>query len=115
MTKYKFLKQFFICLIFNFLITPISLVADQTSHGEKIYHNECSDCHDGGFWGWLSGAPSIKEQSEWTQYLKKDFEEILQAAIKGTEDGMDPKGGCDECTDEEIRQSVEYMLKVLDQ
>ncbi|MDP6093141.1 MAG: c-type cytochrome, partial [SAR324 cluster bacterium] len=105
----------FICLIFNFLITPISLVADQTSHGEKIYHNECADCHDGGFWGWLSGAPSIKEQSEWTQYLKKDFEEILQAAIKGTEDGMDPKGGCDECTDEEIRQSVEYMLKVLDQ
>ena len=47
--------------------------------------------------------------------ILEDLEEILQAAIKGTEEGMYSKGGCDECTDEEIRQSVEYMLKMLDQ
>ena len=47
-------------------------------------------------------------------YLEKDVEKIIQAAIQGTEGGMDPKGDCDECTEEEIRKAVEYMLSVVE-
>ena len=39
---------------------------------------------------------------------------IIQAAIQGTDGGMDPKGDCDECTEEEIRKAVEYMLSVVE-
>ena len=42
------------------------------------------------------------------------MEKIIQAAIQGTDGGMDPKGDCDECTEEEIRKAVEYMLSVVE-
>ena len=95
----------------GFLVLPPPVWA---SMGKKIYQNACADCHEGGFWGWLSGAPSIKDASQWKPYLEKDVENIIQAAIQGTDGGMDPKGDCDECTDEEIRKAVEYMLSVVE-
>ena len=59
-------------------------------------------------------APSIKDASQWKPYLEKDVEKIIQAAIQGTDGGMDPKGDCDKCTEEEIRKAVEYMLSVVE-
>ena len=61
----------------------------------------------------MSGAPNIIEKDEWSKYLEKDTEKIFQAAIPGTDSGMDPKGVCDECSNEEIHQSVVYMLSKL--
>ena len=99
----------------GFLVLPPPVWADESaSMGKKIYQNACADCHEGGFWGWLSRAPSIKDASQWEPYLEKDMEKIIQAAIQGTDGGMDPKGDCDECTDEEIRKAVEYMLSVVE-
>ena len=96
------------------LLTPPVWADESASIGIKIYQNTCADCHEGGFWGWLSGAPSIKDASQWKPYLEKDVESIIQAAIQGTDGGMDPKGDCDECTDEEIQKAVEYMLSVVE-
>ncbi len=98
---------------FLVLTTPV-LADDSTSMGKKIYQDACADCHEGGFWGWLSGAPSIKDASQWKPYLEKDVEKIIQAAIQGTDGGMDPKGDCEECTDEEIQKAVDYMLSVVE-
>ena len=96
------------------LLTPPVWADESASMGKKIYQNACADCHEGGFWGWLSGAPSIKDASQWKPYLEKDVESIIQAAIQGTDGGMNPKGDCDECTDEEIQKAVEYMLSVVE-
>ena len=96
------------------LLTPQVWADESASMGKKIYQNACADCHEGGFWGWLSGAPSIKDASQWKPYLEKDVESIIQAAIQGTDGGMNPKGDCDECTDEEIQKAVEYMLSVVE-
>ena len=96
------------------LLTPSVWADESASMGKKIYQNACADCHEGGFWGWLSGAPSIKDASQWKPYLEKDVESIIQAAIQGTDGGMNPKGDCDECTDEEIQKAVEYMLSVVE-
>ena len=98
---------------FQVLIPPV-WADESASLGKTIYQIACADCHEGGFWGWLSGAPSIKDASQWKPYLEKDMEKIIQAAIQGTDGGMDPKGDCDECTDEEIRKAVEYMLSVVE-
>ena len=38
---------------------------------------------------------------------EKDVEKIIQAAIQGTDGGMDPKGDCEKCTEKEIRKVVE--------
>ena len=99
----------------GFLVLIPPVWADESaSMGKSIYQNACADCHEGGFWGWLSGAPSIKDASQWKPYLEKDTENIIQAAIQSTGGGMAPKGDCDECTDEEIRKAGEYMLSVLE-
>ena len=95
-------------------LIPTVWADGSASLGKTIYQNACADCHEGGFWGWLSGAPSIKDASQWKPYLEKDVESIIQAAIQGTDGGMNPKGDCGECTDEEIRKAVEYMLSVVE-
>ena len=111
-TRLKFML--FLGLVGLMLLTPPVWTDESASMGKKIYQNACADCHEGGFWGWLSGAPSIKDAPQWKPYLEKDVESIIQAAIQGTDGGMDPKGDCDECTDEEIRKAVEYMLSVVE-
>ena len=58
--------------------------------------------------------PASKTLLNGKPILKKMSESIIQAAIQGTDGGMDPKGDCDECTDEEIRKAVEYMLSVVE-
>ena len=98
---------------FQVLIPPV-WADESASLGKTIYQNVCADSDEGGFWGWLSVAPSIKDASQWKPYLEKDVESIIQAAIQGTDGGMDPKGDCDECTEEEIRKAVEYMLSVVE-
>ena len=104
----------FIGVVGFLVLTPPVCADESASMGKTIYQNACADCHEGGFWGWLSGAPSIKDASQWKPYLEKDVENIIQAAIQGTDGGMDPKGDCDECTEEEIRKAVEYMLSVVE-
>jgi len=37
---------------------------EPSSLGAKIFQNACADCHDGGFCGWLTIAPSIKDALE---------------------------------------------------
>ena len=42
------------------------------------------------------------------------MEKIIHATIQDTDGGMDPKGDCDECSDEEIRKAIEYMFSVVE-
>ena len=58
----------------------------------------------------MSGAPKLGVKNEWEDFLSKGIPELVDAAIKGTEGGMNPKGGCDDCTNEEIKAAVEYIV-----
>ncbi len=95
----------------QFLLCGLRFISETgfTLHN-YIYQSICADCHDGGFWGWLYGAPQLGVQIEWEEFLSKGIPELVDAAIKGTEGGMDPKGGCDDCTNEEIKAAVEYIV-----
>lgn len=95
--------------VMSFLVFP-SVNAQETNNiGETTFKNECASCHTGGFKGWVSGSPEIGVKADWVEFFKKSTLEMTQATIKGTE-GMDPKGGCKNCTDEEIEQAVEYIV-----
>ncbi|MBU3916779.1 c-type cytochrome [bacterium] len=100
----------FTLLVFVFTsIESTQLVYGQSGEGEKTYSENCDGCHGGGFVGWLSGAPKTGDRSKWEPILKKSMDEIVISAIKGV-GRMDPKGGCDKCSDERIRSAVEYMV-----
>ena len=91
----------------------ILLAFVMTSHGQtenKTFSEVCQSCHTGGFKGWLSGAPNVKDKSKWEKYIKRDpVEKMKEIVLKGTKDHK-AKGGCEKCSDGEIRAAVDYMM-----
>lgn len=86
-----------------------STTASANEAGAAIYKKHCDGCHGGGFIGWLSGAPETGEAEEWKPFLAKGVETVKANAIKGV-GRMDPKGGCDTCSNEEVEAAVDFIL-----
>jgi cytochrome c5 len=54
-------------------------------------------------------APKFGDKA-WLQLEKKEgMKELVKDAIKG-EKAMPPKGGCTDCTEDEIRAAITYMI-----
>jgi cytochrome c5 len=79
-----------------------------SSSAEDIYSQTCAGCHNGGLKGWLTGAPATGDKEAWKILNEKGLEALTAASIQGF-DKMPAKGGCEECSDEQIRLTVEYM------
>ncbi|MBU3917438.1 c-type cytochrome, partial [bacterium] len=87
----------------------VKMAYGQPGEGEQIYSEYCGGCHNGGFVGWITGAPETGNKSKWEPFFKKGVDKMTASAIKGV-GRMDPKGGCDKCSDEQIRSAVEYIM-----
>lgn len=74
--------------------------------GQATYEHYCITCHRDG----LAGAPKFRNESDWkTRLAKQKLDELTATAIKGL-NAMPPKGTCSECSEEEIKQAIQYML-----
>ncbi len=73
---------------------------------QQIYDNNCKMCHQTG----LAGAPKFGNKADWEPRIAQGLDTIVKAAITGIR-AMPPKGNCLNCTDDEIRATVEYMVK----
>ena len=85
-----------------------AVVADPVKQapGEAVYQQYCSVCHKGG----LAGAPKYHDQADWKPRLaSKNLEQLTASAIKGL-NAMPARGTCGECSDEQIKEAVAYML-----
>lgn len=80
------------------------------SSGEQIFVTSCAGCHSGGFKGWMTGAPAIGDKDAWKPLAEKGVEAMTMFSIKGV-NKMPARGGCQQCTDEQIRNTVQYMLE----
>ncbi len=74
--------------------------------GKTIYENTCAGCHDSG----IAGAPKFGDKADWAHVHKQSLKVTLEHAIKGF-NAMPPKGGDASIKDEDIKSTVEYMLK----
>lgn len=73
--------------------------------GKQVYEAVCIACHGTG----AAGAPKFGDKV-WVEREKKEgVKELVKDAIKG-EKAMPPKGGCTDCSDDEIRAAVQYMI-----
>ncbi|MDX1802823.1 MAG: c-type cytochrome [Alcanivorax sp.] len=75
----------------------------------RIYNGYCSNCHAGGG----NGAPRVGPafRMVWSDEMEEDgFEGLVNNAIHGHK-AMPARGTCYDCSDEEIRATVIYMLK----
>lgn len=73
--------------------------------GKKRYEETCSTCHAHG----MAGAPKWGDKAAWDPRIAQGEATLLKYAIHGLR-AMPPKGGCIDCSEEEIKMAVEYML-----
>lgn len=74
--------------------------------GQEAYDNHCTTCHANG----IAGAPKFRDAADWNPRLaKQNMDEMIATAIKGL-NAMPPKGTCSECSEEDIKNAIQYML-----
>lgn len=73
--------------------------------GEAVYNQACAACHAGG----VLGAPKKGDAGDWEDRLPQGMETLLQHSIEGF-NAMPPRGGCGNCSDEEIEAAIEHMI-----
>lgn len=81
--------------------------------GKSVYEHFCSVCHDSKPQIPL-GAPRSQVHEDWGMRTKKG----LDVLIKNTHEGlnaMPPRGGCFECSDEQLFAALLYMLPLEEQ
>ncbi|MBN9230172.1 MAG: cytochrome c5 family protein [Legionella sp. 40-6] len=76
------------------------------SKGQEIYEQHCIVCHNDG----LAGAPKFRNAQDWKSRLaEKKLNELVASAVKGL-NAMPAKGTCIECSEEDLKAALTYML-----
>ena len=77
-------------------------------NAQQKYMASCFACHSTG----AAGAPKVGAgmSAEWEPRLEKGLDAVVQNAINGI-NTMPAKGLCFDCTDEDLRAIVEYMIE----
>jgi cytochrome c5 len=83
-------------------------VQGSMNEGEQIYSHFCSNCHAQKPLIAL-GAPRFEEEVDWTSRLKQGVDVLLEHTEEGF-NAMPPRGGCFECTDEQLALSIVAMV-----
>lgn len=81
-------------------------LSDTASSPESIYERSCSTCHDLG----IAGAPKMADVAQWAPRLEKGMDTLYDSGIYGLAPGMPAKGMCFECSDDDIKAVVDYMV-----
>ena len=110
-----------------FLMFSFSVFAD----GKNIFDRYCTACHSPSM-APMFASPAAHDKAAWdirkNDALKKAIaknpavrgavgnqkeefilEELVLSAVTGTDNGMPPKGTCNDCTDEQIKSAIIYM------
>lgn len=85
---------------------PVVVVAAGPRTGEAIYKASCFACHGTG----AAGAPKYADKAAWAPRLKKG-ESVLAGSLKNGFNAMPPKGMCMDCSDDELKGVLTYMLQ----
>lgn len=74
--------------------------------GKATYEQYCHVCHRDG----VAGAPKFRDVADWKPRMdKKNLDELIASSIKGL-NAMPPKGTCMDCSDEDMKNAIQYMM-----
>ncbi|MBF2755034.1 MAG: cytochrome c5 family protein [Gammaproteobacteria bacterium AqS3] len=94
------------CLTGEACAAPVVAARDGPARsGEAIYGAHCTTCHATG----VAGAPMLGDVAAWAPRAATGMGELLRISISGI-GGMPPKGTCMDCSDDEMRSAIRYML-----
>jgi len=75
--------------------------------GEEVYNAACMACHATG----AAGAPMLGDVAAWAPRIATGADTLHSSGINGLPGtGMIAKGGCMNCSDEEVVAAVDYMI-----
>jgi len=88
-----------------------SIELDQSTErsGETIYKSICASCHSAD----LPGTPQLGDTRDWSARLDGGMTALYQSALHGYK-GMPERGLCMNCSEQEIKASVDYMIQQSD-
>ena len=89
-------------------VSLVSSNPDVIRSGEEIYEAACTTCHAIG----LAGAPLFGSKVIWGERANEDLSVLVETVTNGL-GGMPPMGMCMDCSQEELTNSVQYMLDAL--
>ena len=76
---------------------------------EENYRDKCSVCHDGG----AGQAPRLQDKVAWGKRAANGRQALYETALAGKPNtAMAAKGGYPELSDKEVRDIVDFILKV---
>ena len=83
-------------------------ISGTKDEGEQIYNHFCVNCHAQKPIIPL-GAPRIGEESDWSVRLKQGIDVLFKNTNEGL-NSMPPRGGCFECTDEQLILAIVELV-----
>ncbi len=76
--------------------------------GKEVYDVSCFACHATG----AAGAPKFGDAAAWADRIAKGTDALHQSGLNGVPGtGMMAKGGCMNCSDDEVIAAVDYMVE----
>ena len=73
--------------------------------GAATYKKACTACHATG----VAGAPKLGDKAAWEPRMAQGLDTLLNTAING-KGAMPPRGTCADCSDEDLKAAITYVL-----
>jgi cytochrome c5 len=87
---------------------PAVAAASGPRSGKEVYDAACTACHSTG----AGGAPKYGDVDAWAPRIAKGIDALHQSGLNGVAGtGMMAKGGCMNCSEEEVIAAVDYMVE----
>ncbi len=94
------------CMVGDSCAAAPVVVASGPRSGADIYSAKCIACHGSG----AAGAPKLGDSAAWSPRIATGIETLYGHAINGF-NGMPAKGLCMDCSEDEIKATVDYMVE----
>lgn len=92
--------------IFLLLAFPALTIAQESRDAETIFDDFCFSCHGTGW----ENAPVIGDSFAWEERKEQGIDVLLKHTLEGF-NTMPAKGSCTDCSEEELRKVVEWMIE----
>lgn len=101
-----FISQLLSVVLFTASASQV-IAAEATFDAAAKYQSTCFACHGTG----AAHAPVVGDVIEWEIRLEKGLDTLVQNTINGLNGIMPQRGLCNDCSDEQLKEIVEYMLE----
>ena len=106
MNGYQISKLTVLCFFVNFVGAKAVAQESENFDAAEKYQTTCFACHGTG----QAHAPVVGDIIEWEIRLEKGLETLLQSTINGLNGMMPARGLCTDCSDDDLKAIVQYMI-----